>query len=473
MVFTIFFFICIFNPAPAPSQPSPPNNRLILGIRTIAPPITGFCYAFMDTLKVSSNQSITVDPVKILNQYKGSFYSRYIGLLRDRFARDHIDIECGPNSISSGQLINPNSNPKKPFSEEITFSQSFYTTGIKLLLKKELAQSLSRSASSNLQENLKRLKVGVIQDTSTSKQLEENTVLYQSVPIGSINPSNSKEGINSLERVLSALDKNGYLDNDLRIDALASDALILQSFLEIGVEGSGGSSQQGELIYIQNRPPYKKDYAVFPSKEFPSPDGNIYLPGLKLEDYAIATKKGTSDEAWLSGIISNSLNNLSVPGSKLKAAQDKLKPFETGQTGTGIDEEDKWWIHIPTPIAVAGVTALGAIIVALLNPQLLREMFSALSTRIKPVGSPSTSRKITVLVQDSTTNKRIGGASVSLTTSGIPLVKPTDSEGVTHFSFSSSDNTIMLRVEAKGYAIVEMNRDASQNIIDIRLQPVP
>lgn len=475
-VFTVSILVCIVTSSYAFSQPNLLNNELVLGVRTIAPPVAGFCYAFRDTLQEYVGQEITVRDVPILNEYKGSFYSRYVGLLKNPFNPAHVDIECGPNSISSGQLINLDSG--KPFSEEITFSEPFYTTGIKLLLKKELAQSLKNSTSSGESEkNLKALTIGVLQNTSTLEQLKDTETLYQREPIGSIeDPSDPRRGINSLERALRALDNDGVLDNGKRIDAFASDAIILQSLLKDGVEGSG---EEGELIYIQKRSGYSGDYTIFPSEEFPSPDGSTYLPGLKQEDYALAIAKGTDNEAWLSTTIDRSLDNLSTPGSKLRKAKDILKPYEVGQvplsssTTSPISfpstpSSDRWWI----PIVVAAVAAFASIVVALLNPQLVSTIVNWIRGGQSRTPRP-TEKTITGRVLNARTGAWISGAKVSLEAGGTPPVEYTDSEGIFEFSFRSSSNKIWVRVEADGYKMFDRRIDLSNNgvIADIRLSP--
>ncbi|MGB3765758.1 MAG: hypothetical protein WA947_04305, partial [Phormidesmis sp.] len=77
-----------------------------VGIRTIVPPVKSFCDAFQETLQQKINlapgyESATVSKVAILNEYRGKFYYRYAGLLNNNF---DIAVECGPNSISSGNL---------------------------------------------------------------------------------------------------------------------------------------------------------------------------------------------------------------------------------------------------------------------------------------------------------------------------------------------------------------------------------
>lgn len=469
-----------------------------MGIRTISPPVTDFCNAFKDTLEERSGTD--VEAVQILNQYKSKIYSRYIGLLKDPSDPAHIDIECGPNSISSGQLVNPAS--ERYFSEEIAFSRPFYITGIRLLLPKESAQRLSEAPPDELEDRLRELKIGVLEGTTTSKQFEDNDTLYQYTLIESIKEIESikdeadpVQGKNSLERALQALDNNGLLDSDLRIDALASDAIILRALLETGVKGSG--EKEDELVYIRDRPGYKQlNYAIFPSREFPSLKGNLYLPGLTQENYALAIRKGTESTARLSEMIDSSLSDLSTPESELSKAQDNLKSYELGLEQTSSlapnltvspdpslspsdpslpstdsnpePASDRWWV----PVVVAAVAATASVLVALLNPQIVIAAVSWFKR--KPMTPQAIERTITGRVLNARTGAWISGAKVSLEAAGTPPVEYTDSEGIFEFTFKSSSDKIRVRVEAENYEMFDRRIDLSNSagIRDIRLSPV-
>jgi hypothetical protein len=155
-VFIVFLLVLVYASA-APSafsQLDLPNNELKLGVRTTVAPVKMFCDVFKNVLQEqleNSEPAITVKPSTIVNQYKWPDFTRYAGLLLDPSDPNYVDIECGPNSESSGQLPIKYGS-KTLVSEEIAFSAPFYETGIKLLLKRELAQKLSSSSPSDLEK---------------------------------------------------------------------------------------------------------------------------------------------------------------------------------------------------------------------------------------------------------------------------------------------------------------------------------
>jgi hypothetical protein len=80
---------------------------------------------------------------------------------------------------------------------------------------------------------------------------------------------------------------------------------------------------------IGERTPYKdKDYTIFPSEEFLSPDQNSYLPELDQEYYVMAIGKGTENKPELIDLTNKSLQSLEVSGSELDRAQNELEEFE-------------------------------------------------------------------------------------------------------------------------------------------------
>jgi ABC-type amino acid transport substrate-binding protein len=383
---------------------------------------------------------------------------------------------------SSGDLKVPDSS--QVFSDLIVFSKPFHTTGVKILLRKEYAQTLSKSSPEKFGEHLKKLKIGVLKGTTTSRQFESRGNLYQDLivePLKDSNePNNPNKGTNALERALSALDNDGSLGNGTKIDALASDAIILESFLINGVKESGG--KRGELAYVEARfPRGSQGFAVFPSKEFPSPDGGSYLPGFDQENYAIAIAKGQPNETWLSQVINNSLRDLNDPESDLGKAKDNLKPYEIGFKSPGeIDvaepdrnlSPDRWWL----PIIVAIVAALASIVGTILNPELVRTVSGWVTNNTKQSQTQPTTRTVTVIgrVLNSRTGAWIGGAKVSLEAGRTPPIEYTDAEGIFEFVFQSSDSRIKIRVEADGYEMFDRRIDISSGggMQDIRLKPI-
>jgi polar amino acid transport system substrate-binding protein len=157
----LVYIICTVNIAKVVSQQAPSLNPIRLGLRTAAFPIgnvvkeeivdkktnkvlrhgeySGFCQDFAEQLERTLFKNHSKRPVvitQIENQYRGIGYPRFDGLLKST-----IDIECGPNSISSLDLKDKKGNK---FSESIEFSnKSFYESNIKLLLKKEVANKLN------------------------------------------------------------------------------------------------------------------------------------------------------------------------------------------------------------------------------------------------------------------------------------------------------------------------------------------
>ncbi|NJK52933.1 MAG: carboxypeptidase regulatory-like domain-containing protein [Leptolyngbyaceae cyanobacterium SU_3_3] len=87
--------------------------------------------------------------------------------------------------------------------------------------------------------------------------------------------------------------------------------------------------------------------------------------------------------------------------------------------------------------------------------------------------TPSSQRTVTGRVLNAKTGAWISRAKVSLEATGIPLTAFTDSEGVFEFSFQSSGNKILIRVEADGYEMFDKLIDIStaRPLQDIRLSP--
>jgi ABC-type amino acid transport substrate-binding protein len=474
--------ICILNSNHVLSQPNISEDRIILAVRTISYPVRQFCTAFENTLKRNLKNNIATIP--ILNEYKGKAYSRYDGLLNDSPTANsiHVDIECGPNSISSGELVN--SASRRPFSEKVAFSDPFYTTGVKLLLRREIAQKLKDSPPNSLGQMLKDLNIGVFDGTTTLKEFKKRENSYQSVPIEPIVDSvDKRRGTNALERALSALDNPETQINGRKINALASDSAILQSFLKNGVDPSG---KDGELIYIKGRKPYKQEnFAIFPSQEFPSPDNSQYLPGFnEQEKYAIATKKRAGSENSLSKIVNDSLQDLKNTDSELSKAQNELKIYDEADvkvpplnpsspsplpsvppTRPNVSTDNNWWF---LPI----ITAFVPIVVAILNPELVKTIADWIKGK-QP--AKSTKPNITGRVLNIKTGAWIAGAKVSLDVGGIPVIGFTDAEGVFEFPPQNSGDGIRIRVDAEGYEMYERRIDMSNHkgIIDIRLTPKP
>lgn len=278
--------ICVFSSTPAFTQTAAPQTTLPqqirIGTRTAAfaigrsdsnGQISGFCGdAFQDGLRqelLRRGIQSTVSNRKIANQYRGIAFPRYNELIKEE-----IEIECGTNSPLSGELIDEATG--KYFKDEIAFSEPFYQSGIKLLLKVEQAEILNKLAASEQEIEVYKLAIGAIKNTTTLKQLQEK----------------GKTPISYTTRE-EALDD---LDAGRRIEAYASDALIIQTLLEEGIQGD--DSQKA-------RPSYKENgFILFPLK------ARDYLPGLDKESFAIAIKKNTPYASELLDIINDTLNSI-------------------------------------------------------------------------------------------------------------------------------------------------------------------
>ncbi len=236
-------------------------------------------------------KDIEVNSITIANEYRGKEFIRYKGL-RD----GSIHIECGPNSISSLELLDENDNP---FSESIDFVHSFtsdhvkeykdfYTTGIKLLLKYEKKTELYNLNENQLIEELRNLRIGAITKTTTSDQLLKAKEYYpQFIPQGLDDKKSYAKEV--------ALDSLESSDKD-SIEAYAGDAVMLMDLLTRGVEEKRDKDNN---IYQKARERYdKRGYELYPDKP------EEYLPELDKQEYGIAIKKDTL------GYSAEDLNNL-------------------------------------------------------------------------------------------------------------------------------------------------------------------
>jgi hypothetical protein len=123
----------------------------------------GFCNVFADQLLVElknhvKNRLIEKNPnhhspeidkrVKLIKHTKHNVINlvqgkRFQGLEKDPKDVDHIDVECGANSIQ--------------FKENIAFSDPFFKTGISLLAKQDIVDRILKNRA-----NIKSLKIGVL-----------------------------------------------------------------------------------------------------------------------------------------------------------------------------------------------------------------------------------------------------------------------------------------------------------------------
>ncbi|MEG4802797.1 transporter substrate-binding domain-containing protein [Microcoleus sp. ARI1-B5] len=290
-VLAVVCLACVLISVPVFSQIQLPNNTIRIGVRTSAYPIGnnvsrglttkqpgGLCGIFGQELKqelASKGQQIEVKYVSILNQHLGTVKPRYDGL-----RKREVDIECGPNSISSKNLKT---------GQGIAFSNSFYDTGVKLILTEKLAEELNSGILL-----LNEIKIGVVKESTTIGVLQsldninqKNVVYYES----------GREALNALKAN--------------KVEAFASDALIVWTFLKKGVNQPGQPSRE----------PYENyGYTIYPNSSLKS----AYLTSEPTEKYGMAVNKDLPFSDDLLNAINNTLNK-----SKLSSYKQTLKDFET------------------------------------------------------------------------------------------------------------------------------------------------
>jgi ABC-type amino acid transport substrate-binding protein len=281
--------ICAFSPTHTIAQIAIPSTQttipsiIRIGTRTAASAvgkvddsdgqtIKGFCGdTFEDELRkeLARRGTYRVTNQKIINQYLGDTHPRYNGLLTGK-----VEIECGTNSPLSGELVDTATN--KLYKEEIAFSDPFHESGLKFLLKVSKAEELNNMPLKERENKIYKLKIGVVETTTTYKQLIGKS------PYKDINPYDTRD------KLLDDLDIG-------RIEAFVTDSLIIQTLLEEGVPPSDDS---------KFRKPYKKEFTIFP------PEPKEYLPGLDEESYVIAIRDKTGYEKDLLDIINKTLETI-------------------------------------------------------------------------------------------------------------------------------------------------------------------
>jgi polar amino acid transport system substrate-binding protein len=329
----LMYFTCVFNYAYAFPQTQLPKI-IHIGTRTAAlaigtvdkdGSIGGFCGdVFEPGLtkeldRLYGKGKIKVKNDIISNQYADKHHPRYQALLEENPKKKKNEIECGPNSRPS--LDDKSSNDIfEDYKDKITFSEPFYSSGIKLMLKIDQARELVSLSESELRNKIKNLHVGSVRNTTTHKQLSKNGM-----------GANARS---TREEVLKALDDKN------EINAFATDALIVQTLIEEGIKNDG---------IEHSRPPYRTNhFTIFP------PEINKYLPGFKNETYAIAIKKNTPYENELIYVINKTLkkahdirylDNAEKDYSKDYKIVDKSQPQRPDRSG--ID-----------PLAVIGIVGM-------------------------------------------------------------------------------------------------------------------
>ncbi|MEG4270918.1 MULTISPECIES: transporter substrate-binding domain-containing protein [unclassified Microcoleus] len=271
---------CVLSYVPAVSQTSPTQlpNPLKIGVRTSAYEIGntvsinqagGFCGTFGEELKqelANNGKQIEVEYYEIKNDGLGHKYPRYHGLKTDNF-QEKINIECGPNSKSSNNLET---------AKGIDFSDPFYETGVKLLLPQKLASDLDLQS-----RKLRSIKVGVVEETTTS-------LLLRGI-VDNIDKYDTRD------EALDALDAE-------KIEAFASDALILQTILDRET--------------LSKSPYRRKGFTLFKK------DG--YLTD-SIEEYVMAVE--AKERSTFSDELIDSINR-TLKRDTISQAKQKLKQIE-------------------------------------------------------------------------------------------------------------------------------------------------
>ena len=242
----------------------------------------GFCPLFGKELArelKKENPGLIVKSPPIANRY----VNRYDGLKQNL-----VQIECGPNTIISDRVI-----LEEKGWEHIEFSEPFHTTGIKILLKKELAKSREDREGNIPQNKLNSIKIGVAFDTTTYYQLKNSGYNFIT--------------FKTRQQALKALEKGET------IEAYADDALILKTLLESDYQNEG--------------------YVLYPQEK-----GN-YLPKTAQENYGIVVLKNSGYSQLLLNKINQTLEVVSI-----KEYQEKLKNEESGKTKQQLLEEQDRYI---------------------------------------------------------------------------------------------------------------------------------
>jgi Bacterial extracellular solute-binding proteins, family 3 len=277
-------------------------NPIVIGIRTSATPLgydvedknaKGFCGVFGRELKKTLNKPIKlfkteIEYLIIQNDYLPPGYDRYDGLKQGT-----IHVECGANSLESGNLRNSN---KEQFKTYIKFSKPFYTAGIKLLLHQNLFDKLIVKSSENksLQELLSEVNVGVWKTSSTFTTLKRYN----------FNPKDYPDR----QKALKAL------DNNKESVAYASDDIILMTLFK---EGQLRQYKKDGTTLKNDKEPYEtKQYKFYPKKG--------YLTGdFSTEKYVLAASK---DKPYSENLMS-SINDILTNNSQIAKAKENLKKY--------------------------------------------------------------------------------------------------------------------------------------------------
>jgi hypothetical protein len=302
-------------------------NSIVIGVRDIAYPIAnnitksstdGFCGTFGKILSDKVKPRV-VTYVDLTNEYLDSRYRRFDGLRKGTTV-----IECGPNSASI---------KGKSIAEGIDFSDtSFYSTGVKLLLKNELANTLVQDLS-----NGNSFLVGCIKNTTTCDLITQKGLIPKELA--------------TLDQALDAL-------NSGTIKIYANTEIILRSLLKYGVKEK--LNNKGELLRKSRDPLERSGYTISPSKP-----GSYITGDIKTEKLVIALAKNTSYHDVLKNVIENVLksDDVIMAGKQLDEKDPPSPPPTTqptdGEPNSGKQKHREGNFFIET--IIPSLTALSSI----------------------------------------------------------------------------------------------------------------
>jgi hypothetical protein len=320
-VISLLCLICIFSSNFADAQINNDlPNPIRIGVRDAAyqiaydirPPSSaeGFCGVFGRLLKEGINRDVVYRDIE--NQYlDNSIHGRFDGLRIGAKSRtDGVDIECGPNSESVKNTS---------VAEGIDFSRSFYSTGIKLLMKEPLAQEINQNP-----ERLKEYFIGYVKNTTTPDRLTKIEGLR-------LKPYPTRD------QALNALESE--------IKIYASDAIILRTLLKQGVaerrDGDKKLLREGRAAYEAD------DYTMFPYQP-----GKYITGNETTENYVVAISKNTAYSIALMNAINDTLarDELDIEEHKNLKEYENQQPFFT----------PPWWQTLPPwlQFLVAGLVSI-------------------------------------------------------------------------------------------------------------------
>jgi polar amino acid transport system substrate-binding protein len=214
--------------------------------------LSGICLDFINILKIKIKQVLNQE-VLAVKLYQSTLLNRF-DLIKDKIAY----LECGPNTIQPS------------LEKNIDFSDSFFVTGTRFLIRAEESQKFNPNGS------LQGLTLGVLHDTTTQ------ALLAKKYPLAKLEEF---QGVTGRRRGIQALQQR-------KIDAFASDGILLL----------GEASLQNLAIGL--------DYLLVPQTPLDCEFYGLILPKndpqwRDLVNAAIATAKAekTPYQQWFSTIL--------------------------------------------------------------------------------------------------------------------------------------------------------------------------